>query len=137
MEIEYREQRDFTEAELERLFLSVGWFSARRPERLRLAFKNSPSVFSAWDGTRLVGLVRGLDDGCWQATVDCLLVDPEYQGRGIASRLLKLLLDKYRDYLYVDVVPDERRNAEFYLAHGFSVMEEGTAMQIRGTSWDD
>ena len=97
---------------------------------------NSSRVISAWDGERLVGLIRGLDDGVWQASIDRLLVDPEYQGRKIASALLEMLLEDYRELLYVDVVPDERRNVGFYLKHGFEVMEEGTAMQIRGKGWD-
>lgn len=134
--IEYRRTKDFTVEELERLFLSVGWFSGRFPERLKTALGNSPSVISAWDGSRLIGLIRGLDDGVWQAAIDCLLVDPEYQGRGIASGLLRMLLEDYRDYLYVDIVPDEKRNVAFYLKHGFSIMEEGTPLQIRGRGWD-
>ena len=134
--IEYRRCREFTEEQLGGLFRSVGWYSGRFPERLKKAMGNSSRVISAWDGERLVGLIRGLDDGVWQASIDCLLVDPEYQGRKIASALLEMLLEDYRELLYVDVVPDERRNVGFYLKHGFEVMEEGTAMQIRGKGWD-
>lgn len=85
---------------------------------------------------RLAGLIRGLDDGVWQASIDCLLVDPEYQGQKIASTLLDMLLEDYREFLYVDVVPDEKKNVVFYLKHGFAVMEEGTALQIRGKGWE-
>ena len=134
--IEYRRCREFTEEQLGWLFRSVGWYSGRFPERLKKAMGNSSRVISAWDGERLVGLIRGLDDGVWQASIACLLVDPEYQGRKIASALLEMLLEDYRELLYVDVVPDEKRNVGFYLKHGFEVMEEGTAMQIRGKGWD-
>ena len=134
--IEYRRCREFTEEQLGGLFRSVGWYSGRFPERLKKAMGNSSRVISAWDGERLVGLIRGLDDGVGQASIDCLLVDPEYQGRKIASALLEMLLEDYRELLYVDVVPDEKRNVGFYLKHGFEVMEEGTAMQIRGKGWD-
>lgn len=61
---------------------------------------------------------------------------PEYQGRGIASTLLKCILDDYTDFLYVDVVPDEKRNVAFYEKHGFQVMPEGTPLQIKGNSWE-
>lgn len=134
--IEYKRCREFTSEQLERLFLSVGWFSGRFPDRLRAAFRNSSRVISAWDGERLAGLIRGLDDGVWQASIDCLLVDPEYQGQKIASTLLDMLLEDYREFLYVDVVPDEKKNVGFYLKHGFAVMEEGTALQIRGKGWE-
>ncbi|MGN1141852.1 MAG: GNAT family N-acetyltransferase [Oliverpabstia sp.] len=115
--------------------MSVEWFSGHFPEKLQTALHNSSKVISAWDGNKLVGLIRGLDDGIWQATIDCLLVNPAYQGKGIASTLLKYLLNEYSDFLYIDVVPDEKKNVSFYEKHGFKIMEEGTPLQIKGTSW--
>ena len=133
--IEYKQIKDFDSDQLQELFLSVEWFSGNFPEKMQTALHNSSKVISAWDGNKLVGLIRGLDDGIWQATIDCLLVNPAYQGRGIASTLLKYLLNEYSDFLYIDVVPDEKKNVSFYEKHGFEIMEEGTPLQIRGTSW--
>ena len=133
--IEYKQIKDFDSDQLQELFLSVEWFSGNFPEKLQTALHNSSKVISAWDGNKLVGLIRGLDDGIWQATIDCLLVNPAYQGRGIASTLLKYLLNEYSDFLYIDVVPDEKKNVSFYEKHGFEIMEEGTPLQIRVTSW--
>ena len=65
-----------------------------------------------------------------------LIVNPEYQGTGVASSLLKRLLDDYKDFLYVDVVPDEKKNVQFYLKHGFEIVLEGTPLQIKSTSWE-
>ena len=45
---------------------------------------------TAYDGERLVGCLRVLTDGYFFGTITELLVLPEYQGRGIGSRLLKL-----------------------------------------------
>ncbi|MDO5519351.1 MAG: GNAT family N-acetyltransferase [bacterium] len=117
------------------LFQAVDWYSGNFPERLKKAFENSSHVISAWDGEQLIGLIRGLDDGIWQATIDCLLVKPEYQGQQIASTLLHMLLEEYKELLYVDVVPEEKRNVGFYLKHGFKIMEEGTPLQIKG-DWE-
>lgn len=133
--IEYKRTRDFEVEQIKNLFRPVEWCSGNFPERLQIALSNSSRVISAWDGQQLIGLIRGLDDGIWQATIDCLLVNPEYQGRGIASTLLKYILDDYMDFLYVDVVPDEKRNVAFYEKHGFQVMPEGTPLQIKGNSW--
>lgn len=133
--IKYKRVKDFEVDQIKILFSSVEWFSGNFPEKLQIALSNSSRVISAWDGEKLIGLIRGLDDGIWQATIDCLLVNPEYQGRGIASTLLKYLLDDYSDFLYVDVVPDEKRNVAFYEKHGFQVMLEGTPLQIKGNSW--
>lgn len=135
MKIAYSEQKIFTEEQLGALFQSVGWQSGLRPDKLVSAFRNSTRVISAWDGDRLVGLIRGLDDGVWQASIDCLLVHSDYQGRGIASRLLTMLKVQYQGMLYVDVVPEERRNVAFYQKHGFRLIEEGTAMQMAHWEW--
>lgn len=54
---------------------------------MKQALHNSSRVISAWDGEKLIGLIRGLDDGIWQATIDCLLINPQYQGTGVASTL--------------------------------------------------
>jgi len=82
-----------------------------------------------------MGLIRGLDDGVWQATIDCLLVNPKYQGQQVGSTLLKMLLNDYEHFLYVNVVPDEKKNVIFYQKHGFKIMEEGAPLQIKGANW--
>ncbi len=133
--IEYQYTKNFDEKQIEDLFQSVGWFSGNFPQKIKQALYHSSRVISAWDGEKLIGLIRGLDDGIWQATIDCLLVNPQYQGIGVASSLLERLLVDYKDFLYVDVVPDEKKNVEFYLKHGFEIMSEGTPLQIKGTSW--
>jgi ribosomal protein S18 acetylase RimI-like enzyme len=48
----------------------------------------------AWDGPRLVGSIRILTDGYFFATIPELLVDPEYQRRGIGRRLMELALER-------------------------------------------
>ena len=42
----------------------------------------------AWEGERLVGAVRVLTDGYFFATVPEILVDPDYQRRGIGRELM-------------------------------------------------
>jgi len=48
----------------------------------------------AWDGTRLVGSIRILTDGYFFATIPEILVDPDYQRRGIGQRLMELALER-------------------------------------------
>jgi len=61
--IEYRYTKDFDEKHIEELFLSVSWSSGKFPNKLKMALHNSSKVISAWDGEKLIGLIRGLDDG--------------------------------------------------------------------------
>jgi len=61
--------------------------------------RNSGSVFTAWDGNKLIGLINVLDNGVMTAYIHYLLVDPDYQNRGIGRRLVQLVLEEYRDFL--------------------------------------
>lgn len=131
MGITYTDKKKFTKERTRQLFRSVGWVSGKYPERLHKALMGSSTVFSAWDGDRLVGLVRVLDDTEMVAYMHYVLVDPEYQGYGIAGHLVVMVKEKYCDYLYIEVMPEESKNATFYQKHGFSIMEDGVAMQIR------
>lgn len=128
--IEYTDEKRFTAEDTERLFLSVGWVSGKYPQRLHKALMGSSTVFTAWDGDRLVGLVRVLDDGELTAYMHYVLVDPDYQGMGIAGTLVNMVKERYRDYLYIEVMPEESKNAAFYERFGFHVMEDGVAMQV-------
>ncbi len=128
--IRYTSEKSFSAEQVEKLFLSVGWVSGQYPQRLHRALMGSSFVLTAWDGERLVGLVRALDDGELTAYVHYVLVDPAYHGRGIASRMIEQVKERYRDYLYIEVMPEESKNKAFYQRFGFRVMEDGVAMQI-------
>ena len=130
MNIEYREQKEYTEAEIERLFLSVGWESGKFPSEIVKGLKNSTTVISAWDGSRLVGLIRGLDDGYTIGFIHYVLVDPEYQGQHIGNELMRRLMDKYRYLLHVKVMPSDPKTLNFYRRFGFEVFDNYTAMEI-------
>lgn len=128
--IEFTEQKKFTQEQVQELFLSVGWISGQYPGRLYKALIGSSTVITAWDGDRLVGLARALDDGELTAYIHYVLVNPEYHGMGIASHMIELIKEKYHDYLYIEVMPEERKNAAFYQKCGFTLMEDGAALQI-------
>lgn len=130
MTITYTEEKKFTHADVERLFLSVGWISGKYPSRLFKALQGSSTVLTAWDRARLVGLVRALDDGELTAFLHYVLVAPEYQRRGIGDALIERVKAKYRRYLYIELMPEELKNATFYERHGFHVMPNGVAMQL-------
>jgi ribosomal protein S18 acetylase RimI-like enzyme len=128
--IEYTEEKKFNVTQVQELFLSVGWISGQYPTRLHKALMNSSTVISAWDGDRLVGLVRVLDDSELVAYMHYVLVHPDYHGQGIAGHMVELVKEKYKDYLYIELMPEDRRNAAFYEKHGFQIMQDGVAMQL-------
>ena len=106
--ITYKQSKDFTKEQVTSLFHSVNWISANFPNRLFKALQNSSTVITAWDKDELVGLVRVIDDTQMVAFIHYVLVNPKYQGLGIASKMLKMVKEKYQDFLYIDVMPEDR-----------------------------
>lgn len=70
---------------------------------------------TAYDGDVLVGCLRVLTDGCFFGTITELLVLPEYQRRGIGSRLLQLARAHTPTMLYFGAQPGLER---FYEENG-------------------
>ena len=128
--LKYTEEKIFTQEQVQELFLSVNWISGKYPERLYKALMNSSTVLTAWDDDRLVGLVRVLDDTEMLAQIHYVLVHPDYQGQGIAGKMIEHIKEKYKDFFYIEAMPENKKNVPFYEKHGFSVMENGAAIQI-------
>ena len=129
MNIEYKDTHVFQPNELQKLFLSVKWESGRHPEKLVIAMEHSDTVFSAWNHRQLIGLINILDDGVMTAYIHFLLVDPAYHGMGIGKELLRLTAEKYKDYLRMVLVSDERETG-FYQKSGFELATGMSAMFI-------
>ncbi len=130
MTIHYEEKKEFTEEALGALFGAVGWASGKYPKRLVAAMRNSSRVLSAWDGDRLVGLARSLDDGATTAFLHYLLVHPAYQKYHIGGTLLSKMLEFYQEYLYVKIMPSDQALIPFYEKYGFRMYDRYCAMEI-------
>jgi len=126
----YTEEKIFTQEQVQQLFLSVNWVSGNYPKRLYKALMNSSTVLTVWDDDFLVGLIRVLDDTEMLAQIHYVLVHPDYQGKGIASKMLEYIKEKYKDFMYLEVMPEDKKNMSFYRKNGFTLMENGIAMQI-------
>ncbi len=129
MNIKYKEIHDFKSEDLERLFLSVEWSSGHFPDKLALAMKNFSTVYSAWDGDKLVGMICVMDDGIMNAYVHYLLVDPDYHGKTIGRTLVNMAKEKYKDYMRIVVVACDDE-MQFYEACGFKKSEKSSPMFI-------
>ena len=129
MNIIYKDTKIFEPKALQDLFLSVEWSSGHYPEKLVIAMKNSSSVFTAWNNEKLIGLINTLDDGIMTAYVHYLLINPDYQGQGIGKELVRLVSEKYKDYLRIVLIAYDKE-VDFYKQCGFSTGEEKIPMFI-------
>ena len=127
--ITYKNTHHFSKRQLEELFLSVEWSSGKYPEKLAVAMMNFDTVFSAWDGEELVGLITAMDDGIMNAYIHYLLVRPDYQLKGIGRELLERVKQHYKDYLKIVVITEESI-MEFYENNGFELKQSKRALFI-------
>ncbi len=123
MNITYTDSKDFSEQDLQELFLSVDWLSANYPARLKKALMNCETVYTAWDGHKLAGLINAIDDGELTAYVHYLCVNPAYQGKGIGRELLRRIKEKYKSYLYIILLAENEPLVDYYLQNGFELMK--------------
>ena len=98
----------------------------RDPEKLEVAFRNSLLKVFAFHGSELVGAGRALSDGVWRAAIYDVAVLPEYQGKGIGSKIIRHLIQAANvDVVMLYSVPGKEA---YYERFGFQKMK--TAMAI-------
>ncbi len=105
------------------LFLSTGWNDEYdlSPQELASALGQSWHVVSAYEDERLVGLGRVVSDGTLHAMIYDLIVDPDFQGRGIGSRVLERLVQGCLEANIRDIQLFSARGKEkFYRKRGFA-----------------
>ncbi len=129
MNILYKETKEFNPKDLQDLFLSVEWSSGNFPEKLVIAMQNSSTVYTAWDEDKLIGLINVLDDNIMTAYIHYLLINPEFQGKGIGKSLVTYIRSKYKDYLRIVLIAYENETP-FYMNLGFEIGDKKTPMFI-------
>ena len=127
--IEYRTTRELPRESLLALYRANGWSAAEKPDALARAISGSEFVVSAWDAGRLVGLGNALTDGHLVVYYPHLLVAPSHHGRGIGSRLVGMLRQRYAG-LHQQVLVAEGDAIAFYQGCGFELAGRTRSMWI-------
>ncbi len=107
------------------LFCTLGWDIGRSPETVKAAFDVS-FVVSAWYGDILVGVGRALSDGLFYTAIYDVLVHPEFQRRGIGTRIMQTLLNQFAETSFLLMTTEN--TDKFYNKLGFTKAEN--AMKI-------
>ncbi|MBR3018060.1 MAG: GNAT family N-acetyltransferase [Clostridia bacterium] len=112
--------------EIKKLYQSVGWTNyLERINILEEAYANSLCVLGAYDFDRLVGIIRAVGDGQTIVFVQDIIVLPEYQRKGIGTKLLKAVMDKYHDVYQMELLTDNTvKTKAFYRSVGFTASDD-------------
>ena len=124
--MEIREYKIFNEAEILRLYRSVGWTAyTDHLEVLQKGFEKSMLTLAAYEGDQLLGIIRAVGDGHTIVFVQDILVFPEYQRKGIGTALLQAMLDRYSHVRQIELATDNTpKTIAFYKSMGFCEMLE-------------
>lgn len=102
------------------LYNDVQWLAYTDDSaRLKNAMDNSLRVWTCWDDDKLVGLARIVGDGYTIIYIQDILVLESYQGQGIGSKFLKLILEMYESVRQIVLMTDEtEKTIKFYQKNG-------------------
>ncbi len=124
--MEIREYDTYNEADILRLYASVGWTAyTDAPEVLRAGFANSLLTLAAYEGDALRGIIRVVGDAHTIVFVQDILVFPEFQRQGVGTALLQAVLDRYSHVRQLELATDSTpKTISFYKSMGFQEMSE-------------
>jgi ribosomal protein S18 acetylase RimI-like enzyme len=125
-DIKYKTLSNFNDNDILRLYENVGWVIYTEDiKKLIQAINNSLFVFTAWDKDKLVSLIRVVGDGESIIYIQDILVLREYQQNRVGAKLLKEVLEKYKDVRQKVVLTDDvEKTKSFYESNGFNFAKD-------------
>lgn len=102
------------------------------PDVHKKAFEASHTTVFLYRAEQLIGFGRAISDGAYQAAIyDCAVL-PEYQGKGIGTRIMKTILHRVS---HCNVILYASPGKEgFYQKLGFRKMKTGMAHFMKGAA---
>ena len=124
--MEIRKYENFHLEDIINLYQSVGWTNyLERIGILEEAYANSLCVLGAYDDDRLIGIIRAVGDGQTIVFIQDIVVLPEYQRRGVGTKLLKAVMEKYKGVYQMQLLTDDTEKTKaFYRSVGFAASDE-------------
>jgi len=126
-------KKDLNIEQIDFLMSSVGWTNYRGKKKWREILSKSSFVYSVYDGNKMVGFGRILEDGAMCMFYD-IMVHYDYQGKGIGKMIMNNLLDFIKDKNYISVSlfawPENKDFLiPFYNKFGFELFETGMRLK--------
>ncbi|MCP4705692.1 MAG: GNAT family N-acetyltransferase [candidate division Zixibacteria bacterium] len=114
------------------LYKKVGWIKyTENPDDLFKAILNSTYVVTIQEKDDIIGLARCMSDDISINYLQDILVDPDYQKKGIGRKLLENCLERFKHVRsHVILTDDEKRQRLFYESLGYKNTKEFKKMNL-------
>jgi ribosomal protein S18 acetylase RimI-like enzyme len=131
MEIKERTDKKIDFNQLDSLWKAVGW-KLRGKKKWEEVLSKSSFVYSLWDGQRLIGFGRIIEDGIMCMFYDVAVL-PEYQDKGFGKKIMEKLIDNAKGKKYASIGlfawEGNPRNVHFYEKFGFKKVKTGMELE--------
>ena len=124
--MEIKHYSHYDESEIQPLYKAVGWRNYyENPQMLCAAYENSLCILGAYEEKSLVGIIRAIGDGVSVLLIQDIIVHPLYQRKGIGTKLIKAMLERYSHVYQIQLMTDDTEKTKaFYKSVGFRLMNE-------------
>ena len=110
--------------EVSELRNSVGWNGMEQCYKISL--NKSYFYICCFDDNKLIGFLDVVSNGVTDAYIQDVIVNPDFQGKGIGTNLMKLAIDKLiEDNIYMISVLFQESLSPFYKKFGFNLLLAG------------
>jgi len=120
-DIKFRTTKNIEKEKLLALYSDAGWSAyTSRPDLIKKAVGNSLYILTAWEGEKLIGMLRAVGDGLTIIYIQDLILLKKYKRKGIGSLMLKKILEKYSNVRQIVLLTDsDKELITFYERSGF------------------
>lgn len=123
--IEFKTKKELDEATFKDLIIRTKLHrQLNNDDKLQKMIENADFLYTAWDGEKVVGYVRGLSDYADMIYVADLGVDENYRHQGIGKGLLKLVDENLGKELHSVLLASEYAK-DYYAKVGYIKDERG------------
>lgn len=115
------------------LYKAGGWWKeSYNSSGIKHLIKGSFAFAVAIDKKKAVGMGRVISDGVSDAYIQDTVVLPEYRGRGIGKKIVKILLEYClsKGILWIGLIAEPNQD-EFYSRLGFKKMQNYVPMKYK------
>ena len=109
------------------------WASNRSTKDIKTMLEKSSVIVSAWNYNQMIGFGRATTDGIFRGVLWDVVVDKQYQNKGIGKKIVQKILES-REISRVEKVYIMTTNCKnFYSNIGFKIVKDQSLMTFKNT----